>query len=307
MSDAKEKSPCCSLAEKVGGRRMVDLDAELCRADHRSFRKLAEAYGIPGQKSAVERHKKGCLRIGMGYEPPPVQDPPRGRPVRVEPVPSVPEVSQGQRAEAGTPTVDPLPARAPVSGKVAISLPERMAYIVSQMTDGTWDSARDIPHCAAMWGLHEDSVRHTARHVTAGRQLNRGDMADREEESLAFYAWQLEDLRRTLAECVEPEERSKVHARMTEVRARMDAILFPRAGATINVNFAEDPKFREAARKFVDTVQDVLASPEAIAARLVEQGTPVPSDVIAAVLAAADVAIAERLRPRPPPTLAEAA
>jgi len=79
------------------------------------------------------------------------------------------------------------------------------------------------------------------------------------------------------------------------------------SGTTVNVNLAEDPKFREAARRFVDAVQDVLASPEAIAARLAEQGTPVPSDVVAAVLAAADAAIVERLRPRPPPALAEAA
>lgn len=284
------KETCCSLAEKIGGRRLADLDAELRRPDHRSFRKLAEALGVPGQKSAVERHKHRCLRVGEPFVVPPVASPPDRGPVRVDPVPRVPEVSQGQGAEVGTVPADPSHARAPESITPAKTLAERMAYIVSRMGFGTWDSARDTPRCAAAWGLHEDTVRTTVRHILEGRRMNRGDVAEREEEALAFYAWQVEDLQAVLKDCVEPDEKAKVHARLTEVRGRMDAVAIPRAGTVNNFNFATDPRFLEAAQKYVDTVQEVLDSAAVIAGRL--SADPA---LVASVLTEADALLRERL------------
>lgn len=287
-------SACCSLAEKLGGRRLADLDAELRTHAHRSFRKLAEAFGVPGQKSAVERHKHRCLRVGEPFDVPEVKDPPvRG------PVQTVPEVSQGQRPEAGIPAESVSRGRAPETVTPAKTLLERTAYVVSQMAAGTWDSPRDIPRCAETWGLHPQSVRDEVRVIFAARRLDRGDVEQREEESLAFYAWQLEDLRAVLTDCTDPEEKAKVHARITEVRGRMDLVGGLGGKATVNnFNFGTDQRFIDAARRYVDTVQDVLASAAAIAARL----GAVDPDVVAAVLAEAEALLDERLAP-PKPTL----
>lgn len=309
MSNAKDPAPpCCSVAKALDPKALAKLDAELRAPGHRSFRKLAEALGMVGQKSAIERHKHRCLKVGQGYDVPPVKDPPRGRTVRVEPVPSVPEVSQGQGSGpfsgSGTASVDPLRARAPEAANVATSLPDRMAHIVSQLAAGTWDSARDIPRCAAMWGLAEDSVRHTVRHILAARRLNRGDTAAIEEESVAFYTWQAEDLQATLTDCVEPEEKAKIHARLTEVRERIDAILLgTKPGTIVNLNLGNNPAFVEAARRYVDAVQGVLGAAPQIAARLAETLPGAPPALVSAVLAEAAAMLEERLAP---PALPEA-
>lgn len=297
--------PCCKLADTLGAEKLRRLDALLRAPGHPSFRKLAETFEVVGQKSAIERHKHRCLRVSQGFEPEPVKDPPRRPTVRVDPVPSVPEVSQGQGAPAGTLEVDPLRARAPESVKPATTLVDRMAHIVSQLAAGTWDSGRDIPRCAAMWGLAEDSVRHTVRHVLAARRLNRGDTTAIEEESVAFYTWQAEDLQATLNDCVEPEEKAKVHARLTEVRTRIDNVLLgTKSSNVVNVNLGADPRFMEAARRYVDTVQSVLADVPAIEVRVAARlGSAVPSEVIAAVLAEADALIGERVQPERPALL----
>lgn len=281
-------SACCSLAEKIGGRRLVDLDKELRTQGHRSFRKLAEAFGAPGQKSAVERHKRQCLRLGQPFEVPEVKDPPEMPRAKVD---AVPEVSQGQAGTVGTVEGYASRARAPEPPKPATSLPERVSHVVSQMAAGTWDSARDIPRCAASWGMAEGTLRNEVRVVFAARRVNRGDVTAIEEESLAFYAWQVEDLQAVLLDCVEPEEKVKIHARITEVRARMDAILIgTKTHAKVDVNLLGDPGFVEAAKRYVETVQGVLAAADAIAGRL-----SIPPALVGSVLSAAADLLSERL------------
>lgn len=298
------KELCCGLVEKLG-KRLAALNDELRQPGHRSFRKLAEAYGLAGQKSAIERHKHRCLRVGAPFEAPPVQDPP-ARTVRVDPPESVPEMSLGHAATAGIPSADPPRARAPEVVVDAKTLEERMAHIVSQMLAGTWDSARDTPRCAAAWGLHEDTVRHTVSHIFAARRLNRGDMAQREEEALAFYAWQLGELQATLLTCETPDETAKVHARITEVRARMDAIAVPRAQTVNNFNFGTDPRFIEAAHRYVDTVHGVLGSTSEIVERVAKRlKTPIPAEAVEAVLAEAAELLLERVSPVAAPELPE--
>jgi hypothetical protein len=294
----KKESACCALAEKLGA-RIADLDVELRRPDHRSFRKLAEAIGLPGQKSVIERHKKGCLRIGQGYDVPPVKDPPPGRTVRVE---SVPAVSQGQSASAGTLATSVTRARAPEPSKGSKTLLERTAHIVSQMSAGTWDSARDIGRCAAAWGLHEQTVRDEVRVIYAARRLNRGDVEAREEESLAFYTWQVEDLQATLADDLTPDEKGRIHARITEVRSRMDSIVIPKVGGGRGFS-PDDPEFARAVGQYVEAVNATLEDAAGIGLDVAD----IPPEHVERVLRAARKRLDERLAALVEPALVNAA
>ena len=300
MSEPTSEKSCCSLAEKIGGRRLVDLDAELRRPDHRSFRKLAEALGMPGQKSAVERHKHRCLGLAVPLGPPvPKVAPPKDLPpVEVAPrgtapvgqrgtAPSVPEVSQP----------DPTRARAPEVAITATSHEDRVLYIVSQMAAGTWDGPRDMTTLAASWGFDRDSVRRLAAEAALVCRVDRGTVEDRRQASMGYWRRVYEQ---AMTEAVAPGEfdaASKCLAVAAQAQTGWD-----RAGGVYDdttkvVNVYSDPRFVEAAKRYVDTVQDVLDGAGALAERVAARlGTTVPIDVIAAVLAEADAMIAERVR-----------
>lgn len=289
---------CCAFAQRLPPERLAALNDELRRPDHRSFRKLAAWLGADGMKSAIERHKHKCLGITT-LRVPPVQDPPPAKAARVDPE-SVPPDRGTVLGHPGTVAPGPTKSRAPVSHKSATSLEERHAYIQTQLASGTWDSARDIDRCAEMWGLHPDSVRHTVRHVLAGRRVNRGDVEAREEESLAFYAWQVDDLRDSLNDCDRVDDRAKVHARLTEVRARMDSIAIPRGGAAGGSSAEE---FTRAVGQYVEAVNATLEDVAGVGLDVAD----IPAEHIERVLRAARAKLDARLAALVEPALVNAA
>ena len=182
--------------------------------------------------------------------------------------------------------------------KGATPLIERMAYIVAQMSAGDWDSARDVPLCAAMWGLSEGTVRLTVKHVVDGRKLNRGDDVQRSEEALAFYAWQLQQLKLALADCEAPGEHAVIQARMTEVRGKMDGIagIQPTRGAAVAVNVYSSAQFIEAQNKIVDTFQCALDL-DAVAMLVPDLDRETVERVLAASRSLADMRMAAMASP----------
>ena len=173
-----------------------------------------------------------------------------------------------------------------------------MAYIVAQMSAGDWDSARDVPLCAAMWGLSEGTVRLTVKHVVDGRKLNRGDDVQRSEEALAFYAWQLQQLKLALADCEAPGEHAAIHARMAEVRGKMDGIagIQPTRGAAVAVNVYSSAQFIEAQNKIVDTFQCALDL-DAVAMLVPDLDRETVERVLAASRSLADMRMAAMASP----------
>ena len=182
--------------------------------------------------------------------------------------------------------------------KGSTPLIERMAYIVAQMSAGDWDSARDVPLCAAMWGLSEGTVRLTVKHVVDGRKLNRGDDVQRSEEALAFYAWQLQQLKLALADCEAPGEHAAIHARMAEVRGKMDGIagIQPTRGAAVAVNVYSSAQFIEAQNKIVDTFQCALDL-DAVAMLVPDLDRETVERVLAASRSLADMRMAAMASP----------
>lgn len=195
-------------------------------------------------------------------------------------------------------TSESVQSRARGLAKGAIPLVERIAYIVAQMSAGDWDSARDVPICAAMWGLSEGVVRTTAKIVGENRKLNRGDDVQRSEEALAFYAWQLQQLKLTLADCEAPQEHAAIHARMAEVRGKMDGIagIQPTRGAAAIVNVYSSAQFIEAQNKIVDTFQCALDL-DAVAMLVPDLDRETVERVLAASRSLADMRMAAMASP----------
>lgn len=296
-------SGCCSLAEKIGG-RISALDKELRTQGHRSFRKLAEAFGVPGQKSAIERHKRQCLGLAQPFDPPPKVDPPTDLP----PVKVAPKVSQGQRGTvAGVPEVSqasPAHARAPEVAITAESREDRVLHIVSQMAAGTWDAPRDISNLSRDWGLDRETVRLMATEAALVCRVDRGTVEDRRQASMGYWRRVYEEAMLAAAAPGEFDASSKCLAVAASAQTGWDKAAGIYEDGSKTINIFGDPRFVEAARRYVDTVQDVLDAPgalmERVAARL---GAGVSLDVIAAVLAEADAVIAERVSgstPAPP-------
>lgn len=298
-------SPCCKVAGTLG-KRLAKLDEELRSPEHRSFRKLAEAFGVPGQKSAIERHKHRCLGIAGKYggtstvmvespkDLPPVEAAPKSKPPRRK-------VSQGQAGTArSVPEVsqpDAARARARESAKDATSHEERVLHIVSQMATGTWDGPKEISELAGSWGLDRDTVRRMAAEAALICRVDRGTVEERRQASMGYWRRLYE---RAMDEADQPGEfdaASKCLAVAATAQTGWDKAGGVYDDATKVTAIFGDPRFVEAAKRYVDAVQGVLDSAGAIAERVrARLGADVPLDVIAAVLAVVDEAIEERVR-----------
>lgn len=297
---------CCKLAETLGPQKLQKLNAELRDPEHRSFRKLADALGVPGQKSAVERHKKQCLGIGQGFDAPPkVEGPKDLPPVKLR---GRGTVSLGQAGTGGgVPEVSqatPARARAPEAAIPATPREERVLAIVSQMAAGTWEGPRDISVRAGEWGLDRDTVRLMATEAALVCRIDRGSVEDRRQASMGHWRRVYEEAMLQAAAPGEFDAASKLLAVAAQAQTGWDKAA-GLADDKVVVNIGTDPGFRQAAERYVATVQGVLADAGALAARVAARlGLPsVPLDVVAAVLAEADAAIVEQVQPDKPALL----
>lgn len=299
----------CAVGKTLDAKRIAKLDAELRTLDHRSFRKLAEAFGMPGQKSAIERHKRNCLGLAQPFKPPPKVEPPADLPPVVKArkgrgtapvgqrgtVPGVPEVSQPDAARP----------RAPEVAITATSHEDRVLCIVAQMAAGTWDGPRDISELATSWALDRDTVRRMASEAALICRVDRGTVEDRRQASMGYWRRLYEEALTAAAAPGEFDATSKCLAVAASAQSGWDRAAGVLDDATkIQVNLGADPGFMTAAKKYVDTVQGVLGDPTALVERVAARlGAAVPRDIIAAVLAEADVAIGEKMNPEPPALL----
>lgn len=295
---------CCSLAEKLGG-RVVKLDAELREQGHRSFRKLAEAFGVSGQKSAIERHKHRCLGLAAPLGPVPRAEPPKDLPA-VEVAPKRRgTVSQGQAGTvAAVPEVsqpDAAPARAPEVANAAATHEERVLYIVSQMAAGTWDAPRDISALAASWGVDRDTVRRMSAEAAVICRVDRGTVEDRRQAAMGYWRRVYEE---AMTASLSPggfDAASKCLAVAAQAQAGWDkAAGIHEDGKTV-INIVQHPQFVAASAKLVDAVQGALEDVTAVAARAAARlGYPVPPALAAALLEEAQALVEERMRAERP-------
>lgn len=217
---------CCGLAAKLGAAKLAELDAELRRPNHRSFRKLAAELYV--RHNAVERHKKGCLKLGepvprevRTFEAPETKDlppirerAPRRRPVSQGVPPALPadsvvshEVSYGTgNGTASVPDgtapadgTDPaLAARAPAHGSENPSerRRNRVLEIVAAMSDGTWDTPRDnVAKRAAEWGVSRATVEDMVREASVGAAVDPASVEARRAVAMGRWGWGVEQAR----------------------------------------------------------------------------------------------------------------
>jgi hypothetical protein len=290
---------CCALARRLGPDRLATLNDILRTPGHRSFGKLATEFG-ENDKKPIERHKHRCLKVG-NPERKPLAPPPEGLPkVRV----SQGTNGTGDGTHSDVPTaLDDTRPRAPVSPNDAKSKAERVAYVLGQMAAGTFDQDRDVLLLANAWDMAPGSAANIANEALRFRQIHRGDLSLVSEMSMSHWRRIYNDA--IVAEPAFPDTKSKLLSVAASAQTGWDRAAGVLDDATkIQVNLGADPAFMTAAKKYVDTVQGVLGDPAALVERVAARlGAAVPRDIIAAVLAEADVAIGEKMNPEPPALL----
>lgn len=122
---------------------------------------------------------------------------------------------------------------------------------------------------------------------------------ERLAEAVQLYDWQIRDLSGRVANCKDPSEAARLHARITEARAKLDAT---QALLAKNGDPTAHPGFAQAVGQYVDTVQGVLLSPESVGILVAD----IPPEVVARVVEAARALLDERIAALvgPPPQLA---
>lgn len=290
-------APCCSVAKILDPKRLAKLDVVLRAPDHPGFRKLSAEYGV--SKSALERHKHRCLGLAQGYEPSPKAEPPKGMPP-VQVRKRAGTVSQGVPGTAAVPEVsqpDAARACAPEVANSSHSHEDRVLYVVSQMAAGTWDGPRDISALATLWGLDRDTVRRIASEAALVCRVDRGTVEERRQASMGYWRRVYEEAMLQAAAPAEFDAPSKCLAVAVSAQTGWDKAAGVYEDGKTVVNIFGDPRFVEAAKRYVDTVQAVLADAGALIERIEARlGQRVPLDVVAAVLAEADIEIGERVR-----------
>lgn len=301
MSETTRKEVCCSLGRRcdIGG-----INAAL--RSGMSVREVAKTFGVG--KTVVSDHRAECLKLEAVKKAAPsvsAAEPPKEAEAADSP--------DSVRGQSGQPTVAPR-ARLPTEAKDAKTFVEQSLVCADMVASGKWEGRASVRWLSALWGISIEAVRERHRagvvaaeadrgHIEAERQVAIGALQEQERIALeAFEASKgvVDEEGQLLFSAGDPRLLAIAQKARAEI-ARIAGCI-PQ-GTTVNVNVETDPKFRAAAQRFVDVVQDVLGAPEELAERLARLGTPVPSDIIAQVLAAADASIAERLRPRPPPAL----
>lgn len=279
MSDETVKAACCGLAEKLGAAKTAELDAELRRPNHRSYRKLVADF--PGaNRSGLERHKKGCLGLGESpgreqktFVAPETTDLP---PVRRRPVRQVSQVSQVSRGtDTGTSGVpDPT---APAGAELATRAPapesdspserrkNRVLEIVAAMADGTWDTPRDnVAIRAKQWGLSKASVEDMVREASVGAEVDPETVKARRAVALGRWGWGVEQAREAIETGPKGNDTmSKLLVSYAQMQAGWDKAAGVTTETTVTINVSTHPAFVAG----VSAIFEALARwPEAAAA-----------------------------------------
>lgn len=179
---------CCIVGEKLDPRKLTALDAELRTQDHRSFRRLAREYDLPGHV-AIKRHKDGCL--GLRHEPTeePEELPGEAPPIRMKPKPETKRFSgETDRETSG---LEPPRVRVTMVPDSPKTHEEKVLAIVSRIADGTWNGQVDIPYFAREWGCSADALRHVAREAFMVANVDRGDVDQRRQVAMGKWDAQL--------------------------------------------------------------------------------------------------------------------
>ncbi len=292
---------CCVLAKRLDTVRLGQLNDILRTPGHASFGKLAVEFGV-GDKKPIERHKHRCLKIG-NPEKKPLVPPPEGLPaVRV----SHETIGTGVGTNETCPNVptgqEPLRPRAPVAANLAVSKDEKVAHVLGQMAAGAFDPDRDVMPLANLWNMAPGSVSAIVAEASRFRRLNRGDLAQIAELAMSYWRRIYNDAMTTEPEF--PDTKSKLLAVAAQAQAGWDkaAGLYDDA-SKIQINIGTDPRFVEAARRYVETVQDVHAAAAVIGARVAERLGDAPPELVAAILAEAAALLTERLNDVASPAL----
>jgi len=168
---------------------------------------------------------------------------------------------------------------------------------VSQMAAGTWDGPRDISILAPSWDLDRDTVRRIAGEAALVCRVDRGTVEDRRQASMGYWRRVYEEAMLAAAAPGEFDAASKCLSVATQAQTGWDKAAGLYEDGKTTVNIFGDPRFLEAARKYVETVQDVLDGAGQLADRVrARLGADVSLEVIAAVLAEADAAIEDRMK-----------
>lgn len=231
MNTTRIPDPCCKLAASLGAERLAELDQELRTPNHRAFRKLAAEHGV--RHSAVERHKKGCLQLGVAppretktfqapetSDLPPIrkrapksaasQRVPRGSAEESGVSHEVSQVSHGTgvgtgRVPDGTGgapgTAPDLTTRAPagVSENPAERRRNRVLEIVGALSDGTWDTPRDnVALRAKQWGVSRATVEDMVREASVGATVDPESVRARRAVAMGRWGWGVEQARQAI-------------------------------------------------------------------------------------------------------------
>lgn len=243
-SQTPQAAPCCGLARALGPEKLAELNAELRRPNHQSFRKLAAALDV--RHNAIERHKKGCLRLGepLGgkkvetIQLPETEDLPpiRKRPRRVSQVSHGTE--HGTDGTAGVPrgtehgtgpadgTAEPVATRAPapVSDNPAERRRNRVLEIVASLSDGTWDTPRDnVARRVKEWGVSKATVEDMVREATIGAVVDPESVRQRRAVSMGRWGWGLEQAKLAIEKGPEfPDTMSKLLSSYAQMQTGWD-------------------------------------------------------------------------------------
>jgi hypothetical protein len=314
---SKEKSCSCSVAKALGA-RLADLNAILREPGHLGFRKLQDQFGV--SKSSIERHKTKCLRLGSFngdlVTPLPVAPQPR-RLLRKEVAPPAAEepaepTGTGPGTDAGTPlghlgtgVLHEARARVRESAKGAQSYEDQVNWIVSQMSLGQWDGARDGWWLRKAWEVDRKTFEAMIGEAERTCRRDRGAVDALRQVAMGRHSATHDRLTLAFEETDSDEAKAKIGAAMTAAAVAWDraAGVYDDSSKT-TINILGDPRFVEAAKRYVEAVQDVLASDSQIAERVrARLGANVELEVITAVLAEADAAIGERMSAASTPQL----
>lgn len=267
MTAPDATAPCCGLAKALGPGKLAELDAELRRPNHRSFRKLAVELGV--RHNAVERHKKGCLRLGEPIggkkvetikipetaDLPPIRKRPR-KGVRGashvshgtgDGTPAVPDgTGHGTAPADGTADNSATRAPAPASSTPAERRRNRVLEIVASLSDGTWDTPRDnVARRMREWGVSKTTVEEMVREATIGAVVDPESVRQRRAVSMGRWGWGVEQAKIAIEAGPKfPDTESKLLAAWAQMQTGWDkAAGVLDESAKVQVNIVAHPVF----------------------------------------------------------------
>jgi hypothetical protein len=112
---------------------------------------------------------------------------------------------------------------------------------------------------------------------------------ERLAEAVQLYDWQIRDLSGRVAGCKDPSEAARLHARITESRAKLDATS---ALLAKNGDPTAHPGFAQAVGQYVEAVHATLEDTTGVGLLVAD----IPPEHVERVLAAARASLGERLQ-----------